>query len=145
MHDLSPHPIVTTVGITAPFETYPGESYSEARGVEDVLEQLSIRFNFVPDSGLAELVARHFIGDIGSHQNTDVDPQSATDNVGNENNPVVVEVNALDKRDGLAAFAKFALDCRQKAVKELVWQDKHQDRSTAHSLKEVRNSFDVLG
>lgn len=68
----------------------------ERLGVEEADQELGVGLVLAPDGGLAELALGHVDGNVGAHDHSALHPQRVANDVRDENEPLVVIMDALE-------------------------------------------------
>lgn len=112
--------------------------------LQKFFEEKAILHYFAADGGLTELLRRHLVGNVGSHQHTDVNAHLLSDDVGDEFQALGALVYALDERDSPRFLGHFPGDLVADSVDELVGNDEHQHVCIPHGLLEVWDSNHIV-
>mmetsp|Transcript_80894 Transcript_80894/g.223742 ORF Transcript_80894/g.223742 Transcript_80894/m.223742 type:complete len:286 (+) Transcript_80894:708-1565(+) len=98
----------------------------------------------VPNRGLAEILRRDLLGDVGTHQNRAIDVQLGPHHGAHQLRPLIADAHALRQGEGDRAGLDAALHLHAAAMHKLVWSADADDVCILDSLDQVRARDDVL-
>jgi hypothetical protein len=87
--------------------------------MKDILEQLSVGLVSVTNCCLAEPSLCDLVCDVGSTQDTGADSESILNHVRDQSEAILVDIDTLDERDGLAVLWNLALQLLADACDKL--------------------------